>query len=227
MSIAPVAGSTVLFEGDSLTGFRVPPCLDTWAWQRLSNAHIGYPERVGDWLFCNRPDLRLTVRNGAVGGSIMADVMTRFAAVTGALKPGLVVMTIGGNDMARGVPLATFREQVGEYCSRLAAAGGRVIYLGNPAACHGAAPDLAERRAKAQPYYRSAAELVTAAGGLAVDLGPILLHRTEALRTQYDGHTIYHDGGHFNAVGNEILAGIVLRAMGLVVTPGDPAWAGV
>ena len=221
--LRPAPGSTILFEGDSLTAFRVGPCLDTWAWQRLTGAHYGYPEKVGDWIFCHRPDLALTCRTGAVGGSTMADVLARFPLVTAGVRPAKVVMTIGGNDAARGVPLADFRRQVDEYCQRLHdLCAGRVLYLGPLAAAHGAAPDLAARRAVAQPHYRAAVEAVTAHDGLAVDLGAILVRRAADLARLWSGHTIYHDGGHFNQVGNEIVAGVVLQALGLMTMPGSP-----
>jgi lysophospholipase L1-like esterase len=224
-TFAPAPASILLFEGDSLTGFRTKPCLDTWAWQRMTGAHYGYPERVGDWIFCNRPDLRLSVRNGAIGGSTMADVLGRFETITGVLKPGLVVMTIGSNDSTRAIPLDRFRDEVRTYCSRLRElCGGRVIYLGNLVACPGASPQSMMKRGIAAPYYQAAAEVVSAEGGLAVDLGSVLLARANTLREMYEGHTIYHDGTHFNAVGAEMVAGVVLRALGLMQTPGDPAW---
>jgi len=223
-TLQPLPGSTILFEGDSLTAFRVPPCLDTWAWQRLSASHYGYPEKVGDWVFCQRPDLNLSCRIGAVGGSIMADVAQRCATVTEVVKPGIVVMTIGSNDAARAIPLPEFRKQVESYARRLhECCGGRILYLGNIVACPGATEGSGEKRAAAKPYYDAVSEVVTAHQGLAVDLGAVLLAKSTVLVRQYSGHTIYHDGGHFNAVGNEIIAGVVLRALGLMQTPGDPA----
>ena len=222
-TLPPAAGSTILFEGDSLTAFRSQPCLDTWAWQRLTGAHYGYPEKVGDWIFCQRPDLGLTCRNGAVGGAVMADVLARFPTVTAGVKPGIVVMTIGSNDTTREVPVEELRTQTDEYCTRLAAlCGGKVLYLGPIAAAHGASPSSADKRERAKPRYAAVAETVERHGGLAVDLGAVLVRKAEALAKLWPGHSIYHDGGHFNQVGNEIVAGVVLRALGLMTTPGDP-----
>ena len=64
--------------------------------------------------------------------------------------------------------------------------------------------------------------MVEAFGGLAVDLGAVLKSKAASLAKLWAGHTIYHDGTHFNMVGNEIVAGVVLRALGLMTTPGDP-----
>lgn len=221
--LPPQPASTMLFEGDSLTRFAGKPSIDTWAWMRLTGAHYGYPDKVGDWIFCNRPDLNLTLHTGAIGGSILADVLARFPSITQAFKPAIVVMTIGSNDSARAVPLADFRAQAVEYCQRLRdLSGGKVLYLGNMQAAHGASPDTAKRREAARPYYQAMAEVAEAHGGLAVDVGTVLVHKAATLAKLWEGHTIYHDGGHFNQVGNEIVAGVVLRALGLMVTPGDP-----
>jgi len=220
-TLSPKAGSTILFEGDSLTRFAGKPSLDTWAWMRLMGANYGYPEKVGDWIFCNRPDLNITCHTGAMGGAILADVLERYATVTQTYKPGIVVMTIGGNDANRAVPLAEFRSQAEDYCRRLHdLCDGKVLYLGNILSAHGSN----KPREAAKPYYRTMAEVVESHGGLAVDLGTVLVRKAEALAKLWSGHTIYHDGTHFNAVGNEIVAGVVLRALGLMVTPGDPDW---
>lgn len=222
-TLPPAPGSTILFEGDSLTGFRVKPCLDTWPWQRLTGAHYGYPERVGDWLFCNRPDLRLNCRNGAIGGAILGDVLERFDSIAAPLKPGIMVMTIGGNDRAREIPLERFREQATTLCRRLRDhCGGRVLYLGNLLPLPDAPAAVQAKRRDTAPYYAAMAAAAEAHGGLAVDLGSVLVRRLEALKALWDGHGITHDGTHFNPVGYEIIATVVLRALGLVELPGDP-----
>jgi lysophospholipase L1-like esterase len=217
--LSPEPSSTILFEGDSLTRFAGKPNLDTWPWMRLTGAHYGYPEKVGDWIFCHRPDLNVTCKIGAVGGSILADVIERFPAVTETFKPGIVVMTIGTNDANREVPLSDFRAQAETYCQRLHdLCGGKVLYLGNAAY----ARDEATRYEKSLPYALTMAEVIEAHGGLAVDLGAMLKNKVAGLRKLWSGHTIYHDGTHFNAVGTEIVAGIALQALGLMTVPGDP-----
>lgn len=217
--------STLLFEGDSLTRFAGKPSIDTWAWMRLTGAHYGYPERVGDWLFCQRPDLNITCHTGAIGGSILADVVERFPTITQAFKPEIVVMTIGSNDAARAIPLNDFRAQAEEYCRRLRdLSGGKVLYLGKIQAAHGASPESIKKRELAKPYYQTMAEVAEVHGGLAVDLGTVLVRKAATLAKLWAGHSIYHDGGHFNPVGYEIVAGVVLRSLGLMTTPGDPDW---
>jgi lysophospholipase L1-like esterase len=211
--------STILFEGDSLTRFAGRPSLDTWAWMRLTGAHYGYPERVGDWIFCNRPDLNVSCRTGAVAGSMLADVLDRFASITAAFKPAIVVMTIGANDISRAVPIQLFTDQANQYCEKLRdLSGGKVLYLGNAIS-----PKYgAEAIEKGTRYFHSMSEVVESHGGLAIDLGAILARKSAALTKLHELHTIYHDGTHFNPVGYEIVAGVVLRALGLIITPGDP-----
>jgi lysophospholipase L1-like esterase len=216
--LSPIAGSTILFEGDSLTRFAGPG-LDTWAWMRLTGAHYGYPEKIGDWVFCNRPDLNLSCRIGAIGGSILADVLERFPRIAAPVKPGIVVVTIGANDLARSVPIDLFRSQAEEYCTKLRdLCAGRVLYLGNVfgGKCSAESLELGAQ------YFRNMSEVVEAHDGLAIDLGQILARKSAALTKLHDLHTIYHDGTHFNPVGHEIIASVVLRALGLITMPGDP-----
>jgi hypothetical protein len=54
------------------------------------------------------------------------------------------------------------------------------------------------------------------------DIGPSLAAKAAALLEQSDYHTLYADGGHFNAVGHLVVAGEVLRLFG-VVRGGDHA----
>jgi lysophospholipase L1-like esterase len=222
-TLSPEASSTILFEGDSLTRFAGKPNLDTWPWMRMTGANYGYPEKVGDWIFCHRPDLNLSCRVGAVGGSVLSDVLARSPGLIEAFKPGIVVMTIGTNDATRSVPLPDFRAQAEEYCQRLRnACGGKVLYLGNLPPHLEDKPETVIRHEAVRPYSLTMAEAVHAHGGLAVDVGAVLKSKVASLTKLWPGHTIYHDGTHFNLVGNEIVAGVVLRALGLIVTPGDP-----
>jgi lysophospholipase L1-like esterase len=222
-NLSPQPSSSILFEGDSLTRFASKPNLDTWPWMRLTGAHYGYPEKVGDWIFCHRPDLDLTCRVGAVGGSILADIIERFPTATETYRPDIVVVTIGTNDANRSVPLSDFRTQAETYCQRLRdLCGGKVLYLGNPKFVLDPNAEDVARCEKIQSYAVIMAEAVEAHGGIAVDLGTMLKNKVARLQKLYSGHTIYHDGTHFNAVGHEIAAGIVLRALGLMSSPGDP-----
>jgi hypothetical protein len=116
-----------------------------------------------------------------------------------------------------------FRTQVAEYARNLdALCGGRLLYLGNPT-CSQASDESRKQRAAAMSYYQAAAEEAVRAGGDAVDVGAVLERKSRLLREQCPLHTVFHDGGHFNTVGNEIISTTVLRALGLIELPGDAA----
>lgn len=222
--LPPLApGSTILFEGDSITSFRSLPTLDTWAWMRITGAHYGYPERVGDWVFCNRPDLRLQVRNGAIGGAVVADVLARFDRNVAPLKPAVLVMTIGHNDCARGVSPEAFGTDLAVICSRLLElCGGRVIHLGGTADVTGSSTNGFKPAERAE-LMRVARETVERHGGVALDLRGALARKAAVLHEQYAGHSVFHDGTHLNPVGHEIASTLVLRALGLIQLPGEPS----
>jgi lysophospholipase L1-like esterase len=216
------AGSTLLFEGDSITAFRVAPLLDTWAWMRLSGAHYGYPERVGDWLFCQRPQLRLQVRDGAIAGSASPDLLARFDAHVAPLRPAVVVMTMGPNDVSRSIAPEQSARAIGEFAARLdRLCGGRVLHLGGAFSPQDTPSVDAERHQRLLATWRAVRGAVAASGGMALDAYGVLARRHAVLRELYQGHSIFHDGTHLNAVGHEIMAGIVLRALGFMEVPGE------
>jgi lysophospholipase L1-like esterase len=196
--------------------------LDTWAWMRLTGAHYGYPERVGDWIFCNRPDLRLQVRNGAIGGSTIGGVLERFGRHVAPLQPAIVVLTIGFNDASHGVRPADFARDLATFCARLRdLCGGRVLHLGGAAEVPGSAAGTYAEPARVE-LMRVARDTVEDHGGVGVDFVGTLARKAAALREQYAGHTVFHDGAHLNPVGHEIATTLVLRALGLIEMPGDP-----
>ncbi len=221
-TLSLTAGATLLFEGDSITAFRVGPLLDTWAWMRLSGAHYGYPERVGDWLFCQRPGLRIQVRNGAIAGSASPDMLARFDAHVAPLKPSVVVMTMGPNDVSRGIAPEESARSIAEFAARLRRlCGGRVLHLGGAFSPADTPSVDAERHQRLLATWSAVRTAVADSGGISLDAYGVLARRHAALRELYSGHTIFHDGTHLNAVGHEVMAGVVLRALGLMQVPGE------
>jgi lysophospholipase L1-like esterase len=177
---------------------------------------------VGEWLLCQRPDLRLTIRNGAVCFSLAEQMLARFDQHVAPLRPGLVVLTIGVNDALRGIAPETIAHTMSEYCYRLRSlCGGRVIYLGGRWWRRIADAEAPAREECCAALAAAVARVVREHGGLALDAPAVLAHRLCALKALWPGHTIFHDDIHFNPVGHEILAGIVLRALGLLELPGD------
>jgi hypothetical protein len=130
-------------------------------------------------------------------------------------------MTMGANDVSRQVPPAETARAIAAFAGRLdRLCGGRVLHLGgafSPADSPNVDPELHQRLLAT---WRAARAAVEAAGGLAIDAYGVLARRLAILRAQYAGHTIFHDGTHLNPVGHEIMAGVALRALGLMEVRG-------
>ena len=207
-------GQRIVFEGDSLTARRVPPSLDNWAYLRLMNWDRTYADRVAEWIFCNRPDLNLTCHNAAVGGSTAGDSLRRYEKFVQPHKPALVIMTIGANDSSQQIPLAEFKKNLTEYCNHLAKnSNGRLLVLGGfkPFPFQ---PADEEKYANRVKYDQAIQEVLAAQNGIYLDVGTPLFAKAGQLVKLWEGHTVYSDNGHLNAVGNEILATQVLQAIG-------------
>ena len=192
------------------------PSLDTWPYLRLMNWERTYADRVAEWLFCNRPDLRLTYHNSAIGGSTAAQCLARYEEAVKPHKPAWVIMTIGGNDRARKVPLDEFEKTLIEYCRRLGKdSGGRMMILGGfkPFPFR---PDDKPIYAMRVKYYQAIRLVIPANNGVFVDAGTPLFKKAQQLVKLWAGHTVYSDQGHFNEVGSEIIAAQVLQALGVI-----------
>lgn len=206
----------IAFDGDSLTARRLGPSLNTWPYLRLSNWERQYPEMVDEWLFCNRPDLAITCRTAAIGGSTCKAMLDRFDAMVAPHKPSLVIFTIGTNDHSQGVPESTFLTQLTDYCGRVKALGARLIYISGMKACPNLDPESARQLDARQAYYRAAMATVRSLGEEVLDIGDTLKTKAESLVRLYPGHTVYSDGSHLNAIGNQIIATLVLEQLGVL-----------
>jgi lysophospholipase L1-like esterase len=209
-------GQTILFDGDSLTNRRRPGSMDTWPFLDMMNWRDTYADEIERLLFCLRPDLRLSFRNVGIGGQSCRELAARFDDHVAPYKPDWIIMTLGGNDSAREIPMAEFREKMGAYVRRAREEwGGRVVFVGGFKACPDAPEGSEERYARRAPYYRAERDIARRHGGLYVDAGTPLQRKARALYKQSTAHTIYSDGGHFNSVGSLIIAAEVLHALGV------------
>ncbi len=52
-----------------------------------------------------------------------------------------------------------------------------------------------------------------------MNVGTPLQRKARTLYKQSKAHTVYSDGGHFNSVGNVIIAAEALRALGVIMAP--------
>jgi lysophospholipase L1-like esterase len=207
-------GDRIVFEGDSLTSRRAPGSLDTWPFLELMDWHETYAHHVARLLFCLRPDLRLGFTHAAVGGSSCREVLGRLDGLVLPLKPAWVVMTIGPNDASRKIPLREFRDTMAGYAGRIRHCGGRVMFLGGMRPCPHCPPAKPDAYRACWPYYRTLQQVARQVDGVYCDVGKVLLAKARLLYKQHPAHTVYSDGGHLNAVGNIILAGEVIKALG-------------
>ena len=104
----------LVFVGDSLTDGSA---WCDWVWETLKAK--GHP--------------KLMMHNAGVAGDTAAKVKARCAADVVALKPDLVVLNIGTNDILRKTPLADYRRDVDDAVRAIRAGGARVLLSTPPA----------------------------------------------------------------------------------------------
>ena len=218
------AGQSLVFEGDSLTHRGMGPSHDTWPFLRIMGWERTWADLASEWLFIHRSDLNLRFNNAAVGGSNIRAVNGRFDSIITAHKPNWVLFTLGTNDPLQGVSEQEFTDGLIAYGERLKAlSGGRLVYVHG---LHGG-PELAwpcpgEHDALRQRYQSAGAAAVRSIGGVAVDAGAYVRPCARALLDRYEGHTIFSDGIHFNAIGAELISTAVLQALGMLGLPPRP-----
>lgn len=208
--------SILVFEGDSLTRRDMLPSADDWPLLRMNNWHRSYAELTDEWIFAHRPDLRIKCRHAAIGGSSIEELHARYESQIKPHRPAWIVFTLGTNDSARQIPLVTFESELARYLSTVARdAGTRCLYVGGLQPMPGLDAENISAISRSQPYSKSAARLVREAGGLAPEIGEALRIKAEQHYAASPFHTFYADGLHFNALGNRVIAGLVLEALGV------------
>lgn len=198
----------VLFEGDSLTEGL------TNNYGRLMGWDKTWAHRVDEWLFTHCPDLNLDCKNRAVGGSSAKTLLARVDAAV-AFKPQVALLTIGTNDCIMNVSIETFRTQLDEWCGQMKSAECRaIIHVGGFPPCPNVDDETKAILERGKLYCIAAKEVVESHGGFQIDVAPYMLPRAEALDRRWKKHNVYSDGVHYNALGNELIAGAVLQLLG-------------
>jgi len=151
---------------------------------------------VQRWKAAGRP---VTLTNPAVNGYTTDDLIARELPLAATVKPTLVTVLIGSNDIVRGRSADQYRAQLQRIYAGLAAAGvpGRALvalpqpdWSVSPAAARFGSP--AELRATIEAFNQIAKEEVERAGGRYVDLFPLM-------RRQADNKQLAGDGLHPSA----------------------------
>jgi acyl-CoA thioesterase I len=113
--VALAAGASVLALGDSIT------------WGTGATPETSYPAELA----------KLTgwsVVNAGVPGDTSAGALARLPELLQQHSPQLVLVSIGGNDFLRRLPLAETRTNIRSICQLSAAAGAQVLLIGVPEA---------------------------------------------------------------------------------------------
>jgi acyl-CoA thioesterase I len=70
------------------------------------------------------------VRNASISGDTTAGGRSRLAALLREVKPGIVIIELGGNDALRGLPLKTTRDNLLAMTEAAQATGAKVLLVG-------------------------------------------------------------------------------------------------
>lgn len=207
----------VVFDGDSMTNRRSSGNPDTWPFLRLMNWDKPWPDMMAEMLFCWRPELNLTFFNAASGGSTCRGMAERFEERVKSRKPDWVIASVAGNDTRVGVPHDEYRQTMTTYVEDVLSWGGNVLLFG----LSQCGPDYPEEKAKSmdgrREFYAILNDIAESHEGVHFrDVGPGVSSKAHTLHSQHEIHTIYGDGGHFNAVGQLIMAGEILGLFGVV-----------
>ncbi len=206
----------IVTDGDSLTNRRSAGRPDTWPFLRLMNWDKPWPDMMAEILFCWRPELNLSFFNAASSGSTCRGMAERFEENVLAREPDWVIASVAGNDVRVGVPAEEFRSTMSVYADRLTdEAGAQVLFWG----LSDCGPDYpkADTMEGRRAFYAMLREIAEGTDGAHyADIGPRVAEKAGILKQQSECHTIYGDNGHFNAVGNLVIAGEILRLFGVV-----------
>ncbi len=209
-------GDMIVFDGDSLTNRRSAGNPDTWPFLRLMNWDKPWTDMMSEMLFCWRPDLDLSFFNAASGGSTCLGMAERFEKNVLARKPNWVIASVAGNDARLSIPFDEYRDVMTNYAMRLRnEANCQVLFF----AISECGPDYpnADKFPMRRPYYDILSSIAANIEGVQfMDIGPNVAKKSKLLKELHELHTIYSDGGHYNAVGNMIIAGEIMQAFGFV-----------
>lgn len=209
-------GQVLLFEGDSLSRRAMGASVNNWPLLRMNNWHRSWADLLEEWIFAHRPELEIRCHHVAIGGSTIADLEARYKTQVSPCLPSWIFLTLGTNDFIRGIGVDDFRSRLTTYIRTAQSEHGtRFFYLGGFLPMPGLPESETEVVEKLQGHFQAAREAVLASGGIAPDLGPLMKEKADRHFASSHFHSYYGDGLHFNALGNHVLAGLVMEELGL------------
>ncbi len=203
-------GDRVLFQGDSITdaGRGTPPGLGG-----------GYVAMVRGMLSAVRPDLHVEIVNRGVGGDRTAELLTRWSNDCLELKPQVLSIKIGVNDVWRlagewngqkHIALPEFRANFMKLIEQALAAGVRQLVLVSPTTITHA--NVSQLNDLLGQYASVTADLARQYGAIYVPARDALL----AARTTLPDVAWTGDGCHPSTSGHALIAAAWLQAVGVL-----------
>jgi len=194
--------TTIVFLGDSIT-----------------EAPEGYVRLVTDVLHAARPERWTHTVNAGRGGDRSIDLLPRLRRDVLVHHPDIVTLSIGINDVWRGldspgqgldVPLPVYRDAVATVLDAIGAAGARAIVLTTSIIGEDAA---SEGNRRLEPYN---AALRALAGQRGLDVAEVHAAFQRVLAVPHPPQ-LTTDGVHLTHQGAVVLALPVLRALGVTI----------
>ena len=205
----------IVFEGDSLSNRLMGVNKSDWPYLRMMNWNDSWTNTFEELAFSWMPELNLKFSNAAVGGSTIKNMLERFELHVEALKPKWIIVTVGHND-ANMLECDEFAKLAEDYLNAVGEkTDAKVVFLINVVETP-TGPGEKVYYEKIAKNYETLQKLASETGNFCLDIGKGLFEKIRILKDQYEGHTIYGDGLHFNKLGNTIVAGEVLKAFGVV-----------
>ena len=207
---------TLVFEGDSTINRRCGAGLSNWPFLRMSNWDRSWCNILAELLFAWQAPLNLTFHNVGVGGSTSKQVLDRFSEHVAPHNPNWLFVTVCSNDITQQISLEQTQQNVCEYVELAKnTCNANVVYVGG----YLVYPNCLASKTKIQPQkearYQAIKSAVTQSGGYYLDIGQLIKTQADALHAQYEEHSMYTgQDGHFSHLGNMVIAGSILRALG-------------
>ena len=194
-------GQKIVFMGDSITA--------------MGSAPAGYCQQVIRGLEAN--GIKATMICAGVGGNTSKQMLARMDSDVIANHPEWMTLSCGVNDVWSDLPLNEFKQNITKILDKAKAANINVIIL--TATVIGEDPDAAKNREMA-PYnaflHQLAREMKCPLADLNADIREAVTAAGGGVQSKR-GNVMTPEGIHPNALGHEVMALGVLKAMGLDV----------
>ena len=201
-SQGPQAGQKVAFLGDSITQFGMQPG--------------GYVVLVDQAM--DKAGRKIVVIPAGVSGNTSKDMLARLQRDVIDKKPDWMTLSCGVNDVwhgARGVPLDQYKTNITAIVDQATAAGIKVVILTSTMIMEDPGNAFNKELADYNDFLRGfAKERHLPLADLNADMQAELASEKTEL-PGLKGTILTVDGVHMNGVGNEMMAGGVLKAFGM------------